>query len=217
MPIRAAIFDRDGVLTYFDVAAATAFFQPLLPLNVYELGQRWEVWGAKVGFPRNPAQEEEFWRGYWNAIGDEVDATPIVRQQLQAFSYTSVVRPFPDARSALQTVRQHGLRTAVLTNFSVASLDQSLLAADLADLVDVACAASVIGASKPDPNAYLHVTRALDVAPEECLFFDDEPACVAGARTVGMQAYLVNRRQLTDANGQDVVGDLTDITRYVLP
>lgn len=46
------------------------------------------------------------------------------------------------------------------------------------------------GFLKPDPEIYLLAAQAHDAAPQECLFVDDKPAYVDGARAVGMQAHL---------------------------
>ena len=57
MGIEAVVLDRDGVLSDYDVAAAAAFFKPLLPLSLQQISAAWESWGLEVGFPRNHAEE----------------------------------------------------------------------------------------------------------------------------------------------------------------
>jgi putative hydrolase of the HAD superfamily len=155
------------------------------------------------------AEEATFFHGYWNAIADEVGVSPAIRARLRAFDYTTCMRAYPDARPALAWGRAQGCRIGVLSNFSLASLEPSLAAAGLGDLVDVACAATVIGAAKPQPAAYLAVCRMLQVAPEATLFFDDEVACVEGARQVGMHAWLVDRARHTHGLEDGVAADLT--------
>src|SRR5690349_21260631 len=98
MTVKAIIFDRDGVLTYFDVAVMTAFFQPLLPLSVKEIASKWAKWGMKVGFPCNTVEEQRFFRGFWDAIAEELSLSPTIREQLHRFEYTSTIRPFSDVR-----------------------------------------------------------------------------------------------------------------------
>ena len=44
------------------------------------------------------------------------------------------------------------------------------------------------GVRKPDTEAFLGPCRTLDVAPDACLFIDDQPANVAVARGLGMDA-----------------------------
>ncbi len=48
-----------------------------------------------------------------------------------------------------------------------------------------------IGQRKPDRSAFEHVARAIGVAPERILFFDDTLANVEGARASGLQAVHV--------------------------
>lgn len=207
----AVIFDRDGVLTYFAEDEIQAFFAARLPISVGALVGRWQAWGAHVGFPRSSDEEGTFFRGFWNSLADELQLAPAVRTELLTLSYTRFIRPFADARPALVAARAAGLRIGVLSNFSLASLSESLQIVGLADLVDIACAATVIGASKPDPAAYNAVLHALQVSPARCLFFDDEQPCVDGARAVGLQAYLVDRR-LQSTSQRHVVASLTSLT-----
>jgi HAD superfamily hydrolase (TIGR01509 family) len=208
LPAKAVIFDRDGVLTDFDLAAAASYFRPLVPLSVKEMASCWEMWGRKVGFPRSAAEEKEFFYGFWEAMGDQFNLDRTTRTRLHQFDYTTCVHPYPEARTALLEARRRSLHVGVLSNFSLASLGASLEAAGLADLIDVACAATVIGAAKPAPEAYLSVTQALGVEPEECLFFDDEWPCVEGAAKLGVQAYLVDRQRVQHALTEKVVCDL---------
>jgi len=97
----------------------------------------------------------------------------------------------------------------VLSNFSLASLDASLEAVGIREWIDVACSATVIGYAKPQPEAYRHVARLLQTAPEACLFFDDETPCVVGAEAIGMEAYLVDRQRNQDERASYIVHDLT--------
>jgi putative hydrolase of the HAD superfamily len=195
MAIRAAIFDRDGVLTTFDVFAATAYFRPFLPISVMELAGRWQLWGNQYGFPRSLAEESTFFTRFWDAVADDLALTPAARAQLHATDYATFVTPFPEVVAALQWLRAQGVRIGVLSNFSLASLDRSLEAAGLAPLIDVAVAATALGTPKPAPAAYTHIVARLGCLPEECLFFDDEPECIAGGEAAGLRSYLVERRR----------------------
>lgn len=209
IPLEAVIFDRDGVLVDVNIQLAANLFPPELPLSLEELGRRWLAYGKRAGFPRSVAEERLFMRGLWDAIGDEFRLSPELRRQLYDVDYTRTLVAFPDARPALQLARQHGLKTAVLSNFAMASIDASLAAVDLAGLVDVAAAATVIGVAKPEPGAYQYVTTALGVAPAGCLFFDDKADHVAGARASGMQAFLVDRSRNRHCLEEYIVCDLS--------
>jgi putative hydrolase of the HAD superfamily len=211
MNYRAVIVDRDGVLTDFEMAAAATYFAPLLPISLWEMSDRWEAWGAKVGFPRSLAEERRFFAGFWDALADEFGLDDNARVALHGFDYTGYLKPFADAAPALDAARRAGLKIGVLSNFTLASLEPSLEATGLAGMIDAACAATVIGASKPDVKAYRIAADALGAAPREGLCFDAEQPCVDGARAAGMTAYLVDRSRNDHDLAQGVVCDLSGI------
>jgi putative hydrolase of the HAD superfamily len=211
----AVIFDRDGVLVGVDPLKAARLFPAALPLSLEEVSERWHAWGQRQGFPRNQQEEKNFMRGLWDAISDELDLSPMLRRELYAVDYTRILVAFPDALAALRVARDQGLKTAVLSNFAMASLDASLAAVGLAEFVDVAAAATVIGAAKPAAAAYLHVAQQLGVVPASCLFFDDSPEHVAGAARLGMRAYLVDRRRDDHDLAAHIVRDLTPLPRLL--
>ena len=47
---------------------------------------------------------------------------------------------------------------------------------------------SELGKTKPDPEAFRRLAARLSAAPDEILYFDDDPAYVAGARGAGLSA-----------------------------
>ncbi len=211
MTIEAVIFDRDGVLIDFDLEGAAAFFQPILPFPLQELFSRWLKWGEKVGFPSSTAEEKTFFRRFWGQLSDEFKLSQAKRAQLYRFNYTRYLRPFPEVRPILEEIRRRGLQIGVLSNFSLATIEASLEAIGMLDLVDVACAAMVIGLAKPEPGAYLTVTKALSTKPENCLLFDDKMTHVEGGRAIGIHAYLVDRRRSDHDLAANIVCDLSII------
>ena len=95
--IDAVLFDRDGVLTYFDVDAATAFFRPLLPISLAEIAGRWRVLGAAVGFPRHLGEERLLWACFWDQLSDEFQLTAEQRAALGSLDY-AFCRAVPRSR-----------------------------------------------------------------------------------------------------------------------
>ncbi len=209
MTIRAVIFDRDGVLSHFDMRAVGDFILPLVPQSLDELRRHWIGWVNRVGPPDSVAVEDQYWRAFWDWLADDLALDSATRAKLYSFQYLDYIRAYPDGRPALLAARKCHLQVAVLSNFSLLSLDQSLERLGLADLVDLAVSATAIGLRKPDPAAFLSVTQALGVPPQECLLFDDEPPNVAAARRLGMTAYLVDRRTSLPSFG--TVPDLTTV------
>jgi HAD superfamily hydrolase (TIGR01509 family) len=213
MPIRAVLFDRDGVLTNFDLEAATEFFRPLLPISVFAVAARWQAAGEQAGFPRSLAEEKAFFTSFWSQLAAEFALDEAQQAALTGLDYTRFVVSYPEVPAMLAALRRQNLRLGVLSNFSLASLDHSLMSAHLAHYFDAVCAAPVIGWSKPAAQAYQIALDALQIKANECLYFDDEEDCVAGARHLGLPAFLVDRCALADNWQHRMVASLQSVPR----
>jgi len=206
----AVIFDRDGVLAEFDLEGASRELGPLLPFGLEQLGAHLRDWAPRSGRRVTCATSE---RAFWDAFWEELCATrgldARVRAELLRYAPCRTLKPFADARPTLEGARARGYRVGVLSNFALFDLPGSLEWLGLAPLVDAALSAALLGVSKPAPEAYLAMARALGQRPEDCLFVDDRPDCVEGARRVGMRAWLLDRRGRT--RGEGVLGGLDEL------
>lgn len=191
--VAAVIFDRDGVLTDFDVDWLGAYFQPIVDCPLMLLSKAWLDWCHDEAPPTNAAEEAQYWSRFWDRFADGRNLGAGARAALHAFDYTDGLIAHEDGHRALHAAKSRGLATGVLSNFPLASLERSLERVGLGGLVDVACSAPVLGASKPDRRAYEAIAKRLGVAPEECLFIDDEWPCVMGAHDAGMMAVHLER------------------------
>lgn len=216
MAYEVVIFDRDGVLLDFDLQAAADYFRPLVSVPLSRLITLWQAYGQRVGFPRDLDEERAFWRGVWRHVASELGLDAETEAQLRQFDYTEILYAYPDALPALQLCLQRSLRTAVLSNFALASIEASLQATGLASGVDFAAAATAIGAAKPEPAAYQYVIDCLGVVPSACLLFDNKPQHVTGARIMGMTAFEVDRDRREHALERGVVCDLSALEQ-ILP
>lgn len=94
----------------------------------------------------------------------------------------------PESLWLLQTLREKGLKTGLITNTFSDERDM-ILASPLYPLFDAAMISYEQGILKPDPEIYRRAMRALDVTPEECLYVGDGGSHeLTGARSLGMQA-----------------------------
>jgi putative hydrolase of the HAD superfamily len=95
--------------------------------------------------------------------------------------------PRPGAVEVLEELRRRGYRLGLISVCSeeVPSLwEQTELAAHIDEPV-FSCS---VGVAKPDPRIYRIAAERLGVEPRECLFVDDQPPFVEGARVAGMDA-----------------------------
>ena len=94
-----------------------------------------------------------------------------------------------DLASYLTTLRP-ALRTAVVANAGPSRREELVNRFGLDTLVDLIVISAEEQIAKPDPAIYLRTCRRLGLMPAECLFIDDLPANVEGARRAGLHAEL---------------------------
>ncbi|WP_416394145.1 MULTISPECIES: HAD family hydrolase [unclassified Curtobacterium] len=110
-------------------------------------------------------------------------------------AYRAAWRVFPDVLPLLGELRSRGHRLGLLTNGTTAQQSEKLRVTGLDTAFDVVCTSERIGVQKPDARAFHVLADELGVPATACLFVGDDPVRdVAGARSVGMHAVLVDRR-----------------------
>jgi putative hydrolase of the HAD superfamily len=203
------VLDRDGVLTTLDRARLVRDVLSRIPLSEADLTARWRA-RLEGRALRDAREEEAAIAEFLEELADELELASAERRALSSLDYLGCVRGFDDAREALLEARRRGLGVAVLTNNSAElSPRRQLAAAGLDELIDVALSSQMIGKAKPHPEAYRAAAAALGVATERCVFLDNTPACVEGARGVGMSAWQVDRSRDDHDIDAHVVRDLS--------
>lgn len=68
--------------------------------------------------------------------------------------------------------------------------------------------------SKPDPETYLKCAAELDLAPEDCVVFEDAPKGVEAAQNAGMQAVVITSMHTKEEFGAhtNIIGFIEDYT-----
>jgi putative hydrolase of the HAD superfamily len=88
----------------------------------------------------------------------------------------------------IRDLRAAGLRTALLTNNVAEFGDAWRGTFPVDDLFELVVDSSSVGIRKPDPRIYHLTAQRLGLAPEVCVFIDDNRDNVEAARAVGMHA-----------------------------
>jgi putative hydrolase of the HAD superfamily len=216
MSIRAVIFDRDETLTWFDQTAIQALeaemaaLAPELPPSA--VSHHWHTWSRP--WPRSEDEEPAFWRAFWSDLAVRFDlAAPTIPalQQITA-RYHLCNRAFPDTALCLQSLLERGLLLAVLTNFELPGIHQTLKHAGLDPAwFEVLLSSSTLGVGKPDPRAYRAAAAALGLPPQDCAFVDDLPINVEAACAVGMRGVLLDRQQMHPVATLPVIASLDQL------
>ena len=105
----------------------------------------------------------------------------------------------------LGALREHGLKIGLVSN---TGRDLAAFVAHHALDVDAAVGSGAHGKTKPHPAIFLSALGELGIRAEEAAMVGDSPEDdIAGARALGMQAFLVDR----EGRFPEAVGRLPDL------
>lgn len=98
----------------------------------------------------------------------------------------------PEGVAALKSIKAHGKKTYVLSNYHDAAFDYAVEKHDFFRLFDGAVVSARVGMVKPDPAIYRYLTDQFQLDPARTLFIDDTNANVEAALHAGWQALHYN-------------------------
>lgn len=135
--------------------------------------------------------ERDYWmqrtREVGRRVGEEWTRMEQFVQRARGADPAAVIRP--EAVATVEAVTQAGKRLAILSNeldlFYGADFRRQL---PLLERFELIVDATYSGVLKPDARAYAALTEGLGLPPAACVFVDDQPRNVEGARRAGMQA-----------------------------
>jgi 2-haloacid dehalogenase len=90
----------------------------------------------------------------------------------------------------IEDLRDAGYRILGLSNFSAETFPWCRAEYPVFDRFDDIVISGEVGLAKPQPEVYGLVCERAGIRPEQAVFLDDSPANVAGARAVGMAAFV---------------------------
>jgi len=182
----ALIVDYGGVLTTSlpDTVGAWIRAERLAPELFGELMREWL--GDDVD--RSPAHDLETGRmplvEFERLLAERLrraDGSAPVAEGLLARMFAGF-RAAPGMYGVLRRAREHGLRTALLSNSWGADYERD----GWDDLFDAVVISGEVGLRKPDAEIYLLTADRLGIDPRQCVFVDDLAINVRGAARVGM-------------------------------
>jgi HAD superfamily hydrolase (TIGR01549 family) len=159
---------------------------------------------ALAELQRDPehVHDDEIWIAFTERIvrgmaGDaEVDADAVAAcasDIVRAWELHDKFTLYDDALPVLEELRSHRIKIGLVSNGS-RDLDEFVRHHGLA--VDVAVGSRAFGRTKPHPSIFREALAALEVEPEAVAMVGDSyEDDIAGARALGMRAYLLDREE----------------------
>lgn len=195
--IKAVAFDAFPI---FDPRSIAGVAERLFPGKGAQLGNAWRTRQFEYQWLRVlSGHYADFWQTTAEALvfaarALQLELTPDKREQLMR-AYL-LLGAWPDVLPALRTLRQSGLRLALLSNWTASMLDTGIRNAGLEGVFEHVLSTDRIASHKPDPRAYQMGLDAFGLAREEILFAAFAGWDVAGAKWFGYPTFWVNRLDL---------------------
>jgi HAD superfamily hydrolase (TIGR01509 family) len=115
------------------------------------------------------------------------------RQRAEYERLEARVEPIQPVVDVLRSMSAQGKPVSVASGSARATVERTLRAIGVFDLVPWVVTAEEVRRGKPHPDLFLLAAERMGVPPERCLVFEDSPLGIQGAERAGMTAVLVRR------------------------
>lgn len=105
--------------------------------------------------------------------------------QMAMDKYRTQVPLKPGALEFLRYCKDQGIATGIATSNGRPIVDAVIEALQIGEYFQEVATACEVEKGKPEPDIYLEVARRLQVAPEDCLVFEDVPAGILAGKRAG--------------------------------
>lgn len=192
--IEACVFDAYGTLLDFNSAAARA--KDVLGEKAESLSEIWRQKQLQYTWLRAlMGAHAPFWQVTGDALDYALDTLRIaddgLRERLMQLYLT--LDTFPEVSETLETLKDAGIKTAILTNGSPDMIKAGCRNAGIDGLLDAILSVEEVGVYKPHPSVYQLAVDRLGVARERISFQSSNSWDAAGAKYFGFRVAWCNR------------------------
>jgi putative hydrolase of the HAD superfamily len=180
--IKAVIFDIGGVTIEWSDSVVYRYLEKTTGISAKKFELASEYYMKR--FDEGKLTEHEFWDLIERKVGcaKKLDASWLEH-------YGKHAKRKKDAIRLVKSAKQKGYTVAALTNVIRPHYLYNRKSG-LYGIFDAVFASCVIGRRKPDKRIYTYAAKKLGLKPNECIFMDDMPENVAGARKAGMKSFV---------------------------
>jgi putative hydrolase of the HAD superfamily len=182
--LRAVIFDYGMVLTGPPDPKAHAALLRItgLPLARFES----LYWADRHAYDEGKLTGATFWQKLLHDA--QLDLGPNAVHELNQLDARMWTTQNPAMVAWQLRLKQHGIRTAILSNMGDSVLESIQREFNWLEQFDALVWSYQLRIAKPDPQIYLHTLEKLGTRPEETLFLDDKKVNVDAAIALGMKS-----------------------------
>ena len=193
--IKALAFDAYGTL--FDVFSVTALCEQLFPGKGNQLAQIWRAKQLQYSLMRSlMGRHRDFWGLtedglVWASKNLQLDLRADKKKQL-VDAYLSLAA-FPDVKPGLETLKQQGVKLAILSNGEPKMLEAAAKSAGIRDLLDDVISVEEVKVFKVSPRVYNLAPERLKVSNPELGFISANSWDINGAASAGLNTFWIQR------------------------
>lgn len=178
-PLQAVLFDFGNVIAEVDHARIAAALAPVCGLAPEELAARVQASGLLPAYECGRIDSAAYLAGISGLCGHAFEESLFLRAFLDIFT------PIEDTSRLIGELKGR-VRLGLLSNTNPWHFEHYIRTFPVFPLFDTVTVSHEVGAMKPDPRIYQDALAKLGLPPEACVFIDDIPAFVEGARQVGL-------------------------------
>ncbi|HSO87381.1 MAG TPA: HAD family phosphatase [Draconibacterium sp.] len=180
--VKAVIFDMDGVLVDtepFHIQTEKRMFRKMgLDISDEEhagyMGTATDVMWKQIISKRNLPLD----------IAEMTELT--IQEGLPFFYSLKKIDPMPGLVDLLEKLSAKKIPMAVASSSDTEAIRVILVKSGLRKYFQHAVSSSEVGKSKPETDVFLHAAKLLEVAPENCVVFEDSKNGIKAAKAAGM-------------------------------
>lgn len=187
MNVKAVLFDMDGVI--FDSERAVVDSWLVVSESVGGIPGIESFCEKALGI--NSAATRELW---FSIYGDKYPYDELNQRRRDIFRErfdAGLVAIKPGVIELLKYLKENGIKTAVASSTSSASVIHEIKAAGLYDYFDEIVCGDMIEHSKPAPDIWLKAMELLGVKPEDSAAIEDSFNGVKSAKAAGLYTFMV--------------------------
>ena len=121
------------------------------------------------------------------------EEAPVYKEQIKRLwdNIDLAIWQFPYVKDWIRSMKAAGYRVYILSNYGEHTYHKTRESGlNFLPMVDGAIFSYTIQMVKPNAEIYEALCERFDLKPEECIFIDDLPANIEGAKAVGMQGIV---------------------------
>lgn len=192
--IKACVFDAYGTL--LDINAAAQRCQDDLGEKAQPLADLWRLKQLQYTWLSSlMGRHRDFYELTGAALDFAMDTLDLDDQALRAklMALYEVLDAYPEVSELLGSLKQAGLKTAILSNGSPKMLATAVKAAGIKESLNAIISIEEAGIYKPSPSVYQLAVERLGVAKENICFISSNGWDATGAAAFGFHVAWVNR------------------------